>query len=278
MNKNKQIQNHWMRFKVSTLTASITSLILAGLPAQIQASDIDIYQAGGTGTTKIYLMLDVSGSMGDMSLATDYAYEYAYDRRNDYYYDTAKICVESKIPEDLRTSTYVYAKKNSDVYCQVDLSKNKVKNDTVYKNKIKDTCTATADSNVYNCYTRITNLRKGLIDVIADSTIGKDIQFGLSTYSGNAITDKTNFIAMDPATSNKATLIGYVQGITAGGGTPIATAYNRAGKKFTSQSGNSNTSQECTGNGLYFLTDGEPQGDTSYKIDYDGITEVDQEI
>ncbi len=274
MNKYKQIQNHWMRFKVSTLTASITSLILAGLPAQIQASDIDIYQAGGTGTTKIYLMLDVSGSMGDMSLATDYAYEYAYDRRNDYYYDTAKICVESKIPEDLRTSTYVYAKKNSDVYCQVDLSKNKVKNDTVYKNKIKDTCTATADSNVYNCYTRITNLRKGLIDVIADSTIGKDIQFGLSTYSGNAITDRTNFMAMDPATSNKATLIGYVQGITAGGGTPIATAYNRAGKKFTSQSGNSNTSQECTGNGLYFLTDGEPQGDTSYKIDYDGITEI----
>lgn len=278
MNKNKQIQNHWMYFKVSTLAASVTSLILASLPAQIQASDIDIYQAGGTGTTKIYLMLDVSGSMGNMSLITDYAYQ--YKTTTDWwgnvtgYYDGSSICVETTLPSDLKTSSYVYATKASDVYCQVNLSNNKVKNDTAYKNKIKDTCTPTSDANKFNCYTRITNLRKGLIDVIADSTIGKDIQFGLGTYSGNGITNKTNFIAMDPKTSNKETLIGYVQGIKAGGGTPIATAYNTAGKKFTSQSGSTNTSQECTGNGLYFLTDGEPQGDNSYSIDYDGITKV----
>lgn len=274
MNEIKQIPSHWMRFKVSTLAASITSLILVGLPVQIQASDIDIYQAGGTGTTKIYLMLDVSGSMGDMSLATDYAYEYAYDKWWDYHYDSAKICVEEYLPINLTTSGYVYAKKWNDVYCQVDLSKNKVKNDTAYKNKIKETCSATSNSNIFNCYTRITNLRKGLIDVIADSTIGKDIQFGLGTYSGSSISNKTDFIAMDPDTSNKATLIGYVQEITAGGGTPIATAYNTAGKKFTSQSSSSNTSEACTGNGLYFLTDGEPQGDNKYSIDYDGITKV----
>ena len=274
MNEIKQIPSHWMRFKVSTLAASITSLILAGVPVQIQASDIDIYQAGGTGTTKIYLMLDVSGSMGDMSLATDYAYEYAYDKWWDYHYDSAKICVEEYLPINLTTSGYVYAKKWNDVYCQVDLSKNKVKNDTAYKNKIKETCSATSNSNIFNCYTRITNLRKGLIDVIADSTIGKDIQFGLGTYSGSSISNKTDFIAMDPDTSNKATLIGYVQEITAGGGTPIATAYNTAGKKFTSQSSSSNTSEACTGNGLYFLTDGEPQGDNKYSIDYDGITKV----
>lgn len=274
MNKNEHIQNHWMRFKVSTLAASITSLILSGLPVQIQASDIDIYQAGGTGTTKIYLMLDVSGSMGNMSLATDYAYKYNDGGRYGDPYDEENICVETKLPNNLTTSGYVYAKTDSDVYCQVDLSKNKVKNDTAYKDKIKATCTATSTTNKFNCYTRITNLRKGLIDVIADSTIGKDIQFGLGTYSGNAITNKTDFIAMDPDTSNKETLIKYVQGVAAGGGTPIATAYNTAGKKFTSQSGSSNTSQECTGNGLYFLTDGEPQGDNNYSIDYDGITKV----
>ena len=106
MNEIKQIPSHWMRFKVSTLAASVTSLILAGLPVQIQASDIDIYQAGGTGTTKIYLMLDVSGSMGDMSLATDYAYEYAYDKWWDYHYDSAKICVEEYLPINLTTSGY----------------------------------------------------------------------------------------------------------------------------------------------------------------------------
>lgn len=272
MNEIKQIPSHWMRFKVSTLAASITSLILVGLAVQIQASDIDIYQAGGTGTTKIYLMLDVSGSMGNMSLATDYAYE--YNRFFDYHYDSANICVPENLPDNLTTSGYVYAKKGNDVYCQVNLSKYKVKNDTAYKNKIKETCSATSDSNIFNCYTRITNLRKGLIDVIADSTIGKDIQFGLGTYSGNSISNKTDFIAMDPDTSNKATLIRYVQEITAGGGTPIATAYNTAGKKFTSQSSSSNTSEACTGNGLYFLTDGEPQGDNDYNIDYNGINKV----
>ncbi len=278
MNKNKQIPSHWMRFKVSTLAASVTSLILAGLPVQIQASDIDIYQAGGTGTTKIYLMLDVSGSMGNMSLATDYAHK--YKEKYDYwanswkYYDEDGVCVETNLANNLVTSGFIYAKKNIDVYCEVNLNNNKVKNDTAYKNKIKETCSATSDPNKFNCYTRITNLRKGLIDVIADSTIGKDIQFGLGTYSGNSISNKTDFIAMDPDTSNKATLIGYVQNITAGGGTPIATAYNTAGKKFTSQSSSSNTSEACTGNGLYFLTDGEPQGDNKYSIDYDGITKV----
>lgn len=273
MNKKKQILNHWMRFKVSTLTASIASLILVGLPVHIQASDIDIYQAGGTGTTRIYLMLDVSGSMGNMSLATDYAYN-PRNTNSTNAYDGAGVCVVTALSNDLLTSGYIYANKGSDVYCQVDLSQNKVKNDTNYKNKIKDTCTATYDSNKFNCYTRIINLRKGLIDVIADSTVDKDIQFGLGTYSGNAITNKTDFIAMDSETSNKATLIGYVQGIRAGGGTPIATAYNTAGKKFTSQSGSTNTSQECTGNGLYFLTDGEPQGDDYYNIDYNGISKV----
>lgn len=272
MNKNKQIPSHWMHFKVLTLAASITSLILAGVPVQIQASDIDIYQAGGTGATKIYLMLDVSGSMGDMSLTTDYAYDYV--KYGDMHLDQAGVCVEKKLPNDLKTASgYIYATTKKDVYCQVDLNSDKVKKEA-YKNKIKDTCTATAKPNIYNCYTRIINLRKGLIDVIADKTIGADIQFGLGTYSGTAITNKTNFIAMDPDTSNKATLIGYVQGITAGGGTPIAKAYNTAAKNFTSQSGSANTSQECTGNGLYFLTDGEPQGDDNYSIDYDGITEV----
>lgn len=278
MNEIKQIPSHWMRFKVSTLAASITSLILAGLPVQIQASDIDIYQAGGTGTTKIYLMLDVSGSMGTMSLAVDYG----YNPKNIEYtsaYDDAEVCEAIKLPSNLETSGYTYT-NSGDRYCVVNLNSNvsvngvKVKNNTEYKNKIKASCIATSDANKFNCYTRMVNLRKGLIDVIADSTIGKDIQFGLGTYSGNSISNKTDFIAMDPDTSNKATLIGYVQNITAGGGTPIATAYNTAGKKFTSQSTGSNTSEACTGNGLYFLTDGEPQGDNNYSIDYDGITKV----
>lgn len=289
MNKNKQIPSHWMRFKVSTLAASVTSLILAGVPVQIQASDIDIYQAGGTGTTKIYLMLDVSGSM-DNADSFDVDYGYAYTERvcglifcSDVERNlcnrtnlTNNLTVNIPNKDNTATTTYTYATR-SDNYCAVNLSSSFIGNtndDRAYKTKIASLCDRVGNTNTYNCYSRIINLRKGLIEVIADPTVDKDIQFGLGTYSGSAITNKTDFIAMDPDTSNKATLIGYVQEITAGGGTPIATAYNTAGKKFTSQSSSSNTSEACTGNGLYFLTDGEPQGDNNYSIDYDGITKV----
>lgn len=289
MNKNKQIPSHWMRFKVSTLAASVTSLILAGVPVQIQASDIDIYQAGGTGTTKIYLMLDVSGSM-DNADSFDVDYGYAYTERVCTFIfcrDVERnLCNRTNLTNNLTvnipnkdntaTTTYTYATR-SDNYCAVNLSSSFIGNtndDRAYKTKIASICDRVGNTNTYNCYSRIINLRKGLIEVIADPTVDKDIQFGLGTYSGNAITNKTDFITMDPATSNKTTLIGYVQGISAGGGTPIATAYNVAGKKFTSQWGSSNTNQECTGNGLYFLTDGEPQGDNNYNIDYNGINKV----
>ncbi|MFW1799744.1 PilC/PilY family type IV pilus protein [Acinetobacter nematophilus] len=289
MNKNNQVQNDWIHFKVSTLTASITSLILMSLPIQLQASDIDIYQAGGTGTTKIYLMLDVSGSMDNAdSFNVDYGYAYTERVCNFIFCRDVErnLCNRTNLTNNLTvnipnkdntaTTTYTYATR-SDNYCAVDLSSSFIGNtndDRAYKTKIASICDRVGNTNTYNCYSRIINLRKGLIEVIADPTVDKDIQFGLGTYSGNAITSKTDFIAMDPATSNKTTLIGYVQGISAGGGTPIATAYNVAGKKFTSQSGSSNTSQECTGNGLYFLTDGEPQGDNNYNIDYNGINKV----
>lgn len=69
------MKNKWMQFKVSALSASMTALIVSSIPTQISASDIDIYQAGGTGGVNIYLMLDASSSMGDMSLEDDYNYQ-----------------------------------------------------------------------------------------------------------------------------------------------------------------------------------------------------------
>lgn len=48
------MKNKWMQFKVSVLSASMTALIVSSIPTQISASDIDIYQAGGTGAINIY--------------------------------------------------------------------------------------------------------------------------------------------------------------------------------------------------------------------------------
>lgn len=269
MNKNKQIPSHWMRFKVSTLAASVTSLILAGLPVQIQASDIDIYQAGGTGTTKIYMMLDKSGSMNhDTYMKQDYGNSFTTKGSWWEWWDTTtEVCskgttINSSLYNSLKVGEYNYTIKDTDMYCQVDLSKTFDTDDAGYKAKIKKLCVLQSGT-TYNCYNRIVNLRKGLISLILDSTIGKDIQLGLGVYSGSKAENLQDFLSMDPDTTNKKTLINKIQKITANGGTPIATAYNFAGKVYIDTSGSSNTSESCTGNGIYFLTDGTPDGDSA---------------
>lgn len=69
MKNGTHIKKKWMQFKVSALSASITALIVSSIPTQISASDIDIYQSGGTGAINIYFMTDTSGSMGNSSLS-----------------------------------------------------------------------------------------------------------------------------------------------------------------------------------------------------------------
>ena len=84
MENSTYIQKKWMQFKVSALSASITALTVSSIPTQISASDIDIYQSGGTGAINIYFMADTSGSMGNSSLS-------------DYNHNSAKTRVESGI-------------------------------------------------------------------------------------------------------------------------------------------------------------------------------------
>lgn len=270
MNKNKEIQNHWMGFKVSTLTVSITSLILVGLPAQIQASDIDIYQAGGTGTTKIYMMLDKSGSMNQSDfMAQDYGNSYnernwwgGTDRVNICSTDSNTKLINTTLYNTLKVGGYNYTVKDEDRYCEVELSKTYNTNDAAFKAKIRSQCDLQSGTK-YNCYSRIIKLRQGLISLILDSTVDKNIQLALGVYSGSTASELIDFTAMDPTTNNKDTLIKKVQKIEAGGGTPIATAYNFAGQKYVNTAGNSNTTESCTGNGIYFLTDGTPDGDSA---------------
>lgn len=285
MNEIKQIPSHWMRFKVSTLAASITSLILAGLPVQIQASDIDIYQAGGTGDTRIYLMLDISGSMDSSdSFVVDYGYSYTERVQKCFLWScwdedvTKNLCERKTLPNNLTVSipnkdntastSYTYA-TSSDNYCTVDLGSNVIKNtndDNLYKEKIKSVCDQVGTSNVYNCYSRMVNLRRGLISVVADAAIDDKIYFALGTYPTNIGTPnnpKYSGITLKSFTSmtsaNKSTLITTIQGLSANGGTPIAPSYSVAGNAiFANTSNAGGTSLECTGNGVYFLTDGEP--------------------
>lgn len=93
MKNSTYIEKKWMHFKVSTLSASITALVIAGVPSASIASDIDIYQAGGTGKINIYFMLDRSLSMGDDNsyggLLKDYIFT-ADSGRNMYQISTGR--------------------------------------------------------------------------------------------------------------------------------------------------------------------------------------------
>lgn len=342
MNKNKHIQNYWMRFKVSTLTASITSLILSGLPAQIQASDIDIYQAGGTGKINIYFMLDVSGSMGSMSLKNDYGYTSSkkncvknYEQKkkgtwfirfekvgknqgnyskddDDYYYvgddkgrykikeirkatdkddkddryELSEYCEDTKfcqssasLQNDLKINGYIYA-ETGESYCSIkstDLDLTST-NDYAYYQKIQKICELVEGSTTdYRCLTRFSNLKKGFYQLINSTDTTKDHNFALGQYTGlssnGGIKTLLDFTSMDD--SGKKKVNGLIQNLKADGGTPIAKAYKEASGIISTGNSVSNANPQCSGNGIYFLTDGQPDPATTTEFDSEKVSDTD---
>lgn len=346
MKNGTYIKKKWMQFKVSALSASITALIVGSIPTQIFASDIDIYQAGGTGAINIYFMLDVSGSMGKSSLFNDYdhsttktvkGFEYKQNnkgviyvefdwkgnKRGDYNksgsnytfvgagnggysiklgtprpvkkgdpdtskFDAKDIMVEvdinlcdgnslSQLPDDLKSSVgeFIYASKGEN-YCLIkegDL-KLTVAEDLAYLNKIKKTCEPVKGiTGQYNCLTRFANLKKGFYQLLESSEIGKDHNFALGEYSYSTGREIENFTKMDAA--GKTKLAQKVQGLTAGGGTPIAAAYAVASNTITVGNEVSNAKPSCSGNGIYFLTDGQPDPASTELFETEKVTDDD---
>lgn len=256
MKTNKPIEIKWMHFKVSTLTAAITTLLLSGVTSPVVASDIDIYQSGGTGATTIYLMLDVSGSMNQKEQLYD-DYDFEYRKNGDWKYYT---CWEETGDLNLKINGYKYT-RSSDRYCEVNLSDiTAITTDKAddYRKKIRATCDVSlSNPNKYTCLSRIVKLRKGLITLVTDSSIDENIYLGLGTYSGDSATHEFDFKEM--SSTNKSSLVNIVQRLSAGSYTPISAAYKLAGQKFNSTSNsNLNARLECSGNGIYFLTDGVP--------------------
>lgn len=347
MKNSTYIQKKWMQFKVSTLSASITALIVSSMPTQISASDIDIYQSGSTGAINIYFMLDTSGSMGDMNLNKDYGHEssvqdctvpnmvqsYDYKQKsngnrrvsfiavsngthkkngNDYTFvgaggdynvvsdngsgsgtryertssvkqvgtkcESIKICggtynsnldVEDfaqVLPADLTVNSYKYANKD-DYYCLVnktdlDLSNN---NDQKYFNKIKSICEKVTENQQYRCFARLSNLKKGLLSLIHSNDVDESKYFAVGQYSGDSSSDLTTPVFLAMNSGNKEKISTAVAGLTAGGGTPIGSGYERSTTGINSStSGANNTKPACTGNGIYLLTDGEPSSTSGY--------------
>ncbi len=175
------------------------------------------------------------------------------------------------LPDNLSVpgTVYKYGLANTDYYCAIDLdliTENTVANNT-YKSKISNICDRIGTTNKYNCYSRIVKLRQGLLNLVNDSSIDENVSFALGQYptssSNNNPKTRLNFMAMTAA--NKVKISNEIAGLTASGGTPISPAYGTAATDLLSKiSGTASTgaSLECTGKGVYFLTDGEPT--TSY--------------
>ena len=387
MKNSTYIQKKWMHFKVSTLSASVTALVLAGIPNASTASDIDIYQAGGTGGVNVLLMLDHSASMGSMSLGNDYGEEFnvtmvteycnvssspiyngKFERKNtgfnynvtftnsggvsgkhytrsgnsnsNYVYtfvgvdkgrykiNTITASTSNSVSNNNRfffsgnvvnrnecfnesslkkisycsnnnaklnknlsivwnsgnssvgTKTYTYHKSGEN-YCEIDLNPLRpfsaqnvdIKN---YIKKIETICEASGENDVYNCLTRIANLRKGLINVITSDSITDETRLGLGqypdgtqlkrynyvdTYGGSrvhSIGDLGTMVKMDAIGKNK--IIEVLLGLNLYNGTPIYNAYKTA-QNYYNNVEDAGVNKSCHGNGLYFLTDGVPQYD-----------------
>lgn len=348
MKNGTYIKKKWMQFKVSALSASITALIVSSIPIQISASDIDIYQSGGTGAINIYFMLDVSGSMGSMSIANDYSHTssktvtqqgYSYtqndkggfyikfdnsrfstksrdynkdgkkyifagiglgdyyisnsrdatsnDSKSDRYVRTSssvtlpiKICESaSSLSAALKsTSEYEYASVG-DSYCIVktsDLSASNT-NDINYLNKIKKICEpSSVVSESYICLTRLSNLKKGFFSLLDSSEITKDHNFAIGQYTSDDDNNGGTRTLLDFTSMNdegKATIASFVEDLSAEGGTPIAGAYQEASAKITTGNSLSNAKPSCSGNGIYFLTDGQPDPATTTLFESERVTD-----
>lgn len=348
MKNSTYIQKKWMQFKVSTLSASITALIVSSIPTQISASDIDIYQSGGTGAINIYFMLDVSGSMGYSSLFEDYQhtstksvsginyiqnnngktyveFQDIGNKKGDYNksgsnytfvgagngryiekpstsrpvrsgdansskFNTSTTSVNisknicssiddaSTLPINLVINGYKYASQN-EYYCLVKESDLNLSNseDKGYLDTIKKICEPSGFSGEYNCLTRLTNLKKGLFQLINSSEIDKDHNFALGQYTGDSENNGgtrtlLDFTVMD--STGKKSISNYVQGLVADGGTPIAPAYNVASSQIIKGNTVSNAKPQCSGNGIYFLTDGVPNPETTTLFESEKVTDT----
>lgn len=184
---NMPVKERLNQFKVSAITAAITSLVCASIPTY--AADLEIYKIpeDSVGATTLMMMLDLSGSMGagkdygssSMSIQGDYG-----------------VCVNGGLDSSNRTvKTDAITTSYPRYYCEVSSDTTNQKVTGYWNPSATDTnrkwvagCEKQAN-NSYRCYDRLTRLKDGLRQVLeGTATIPKvndKIIIGLSTFAGN---------------------------------------------------------------------------------------------
>ena len=212
-----------------------------------QIGDLEIYALPTPGNPNIMMMLDISGSM-------------------DRTYNSISGCYN---PAETKTNTYTYTDPSSSA----------------------NTFSVTA--NLWQCeaneagtiilYDRIGTLKNALLKMLTDNKLNNDIGLGIGvfSYNGDGKTSIIRYPIQKLTMENRQLMANYVAGLTAKGGTPTPSAFAEAGAYMlgtnTSGTGSGFTNSDnitkipdrtqyqqgaqettCAGNGIYLLTDGEP--------------------
>lgn len=213
-----------------------------------QIGDLEIYALPTPGNPNIMMMLDISGSMNsELSGCKS---------------DTTQTSDTKFVYTDANDSTKTF---------------------TTTISNLQSCTSSTTNKTIYN---RINSLKVALLTLLTNNTVNNDIGLGIGVFSYND-DGKTGIIRypiLKLTMENRQLMANYVAGLTANGFTPTPSAFAEAGAYMlgTNTSGtgsgfdNSDASTKitdgtlyqqgaqqttCAGNGIYLLTDGEP--DTS---------------
>ena len=213
-----------------------------------QIGDLEIYALPTPGNPNIMMMLDISGSMG------------------------------SEL-----SGCKGKTKKTSDTEFVYTDATDSTKTFTTTITNLQSCTSSTTNKTIYN---RINSLKVALLTLLTNNTVNNDIGLGIGvfSYNGDGKTSIIRYPIQKLTMENRQLMANYVAGLTASGGTPTPSAFAEAGAYMlgtnTSGTGSGFTNSDnitkipnrtrylqgaqettCAGNGIYLLTDGEP--DTS---------------
>ncbi|WP_314295862.1 hypothetical protein [Acinetobacter schindleri] len=268
--------------KNAVFTLSALSAAMVCQTVTSYASDIEIYKAPTEGGATLMFVLDLSGSM---SQSEDNAVQ------RDFFGGTGTSCDSEK--KVVRT---VLNGKNFDfdgAYCYINQNeynslnstlRSKIDNEVTAKTCIKEEKTFRKwegglifgkwvyyKEMTYSCPDRVTMLVRSLFDLISGNSSvdeGKiattndplpDISsVGLTTFRSGIPSVKKSPLLLTP--ENKESLLTEIKSWSATGGTPISYAYAQATAGLLDHV--SKVEAACAGYGVYYLTDGSPDGDS----------------
>ena len=254
--------------------------------------DLEIYKAAKPGTASIFMMLDTSGSMDRRSIRSDYGTSYSAGCSENF---VSSATINAKIYNrkyKLTPSGEQFRDDDGKLVIIPDYNSE--------KKTITFTPKGCTTNNGVTRYSRLTRLQIALIELLADrvysgstlkdtGSLPDDYAIGLGNYSyaGNGRSGVVLVPTQKLTPDHRVTLIDEIDDLEATGGTPTAQALAESGAYMLgtstipkgsnsySYSGYSNSvstskengkyisplnDDECSGNGIYLLTDGEPSG------------------